>query len=110
MGACGARGRLVLTAAITAAVCATGAGGAAAKTVNLKITRHWMPAPQAPETPNSITLHGIRLKHGLDLNQVGVIKVGSPKAKNVIVFEPGTSAGAAYIVPFAKSLVERLPG
>jgi len=110
MGAFGARGRLVLTAAITAAVCAAGASGAAAKTVNLKITRHWMPAPPAPETPNSITLHGIRLKHGLDLNQVGVTKVGSPKAKNVIVFEPGTSAGAAYIVPFAKSLVERLPG
>ena len=38
-----------------------------------------------------------------------MIKVGSKKAKNVIVFEPGTSAGAAYIAPFAKSLVEKLP-
>ena len=68
-----------------------------------------MPAPAAPETPDSITLPGTRLRHGLDLNQVGVIKVGSGKAKNVLVFEPGTSAGAAYIVPFAKSLVEKLP-
>ncbi len=110
MGAFGARtGRLILAAAIAAAVCAAGASGAAAKPPKLKITRHWMPAPTAPETPNSITLQGVRLKHGLDLNQVGVIKIGSTKAKNVIVFEPGTSAGAAYIVPFAKSLVEKLP-
>jgi pimeloyl-ACP methyl ester carboxylesterase len=107
MGAFGARrGRLFLGAAITAAVCAAGAGGAAAK---IPVTRHWMPAPVAPETPSSVTLQGVRLKHNLDLNQVGVIKVGSKKAKNVIVFEPGTSAGAAYIVPFAKSLVEKLP-
>ena len=26
------------------------------------------------------------------------------------MFEPGTSAGAAYIVPFAKSLAAKLPG
>ena len=108
MGAFGARtGRPFLAAAIAAAVCAAAAGGAAAK---LQVKRVWMPAPTAPATPSSITLKGVHLKHGLNLNQVGVIKIGSKNAKNVLVFEPGTSAGAAYIVPFAKSLVEKLPG
>src|SRR5262249_25426785 len=44
------------------------------------------------------------------LNQVGVIKVGSPEAKNVLVLEPGTSAGAGYFIPFAKWLTEHTTG
>ena len=44
------------------------------------------------------------------LNKVGIIKVAPSgsrgKDKNVLVLEPGTSAAAAYFVPFAKSLVE----
>jgi pimeloyl-ACP methyl ester carboxylesterase len=43
------------------------------------------------------------------LAKVGVIKVGSKKAKNILVLEPGTSAGAGYFVPFAKWLVETAP-
>jgi pimeloyl-ACP methyl ester carboxylesterase len=46
------------------------------------------------------------------LNKIGVIKIrpkGEP-APNVLVLEPGTSAAAAYFVPFAKSLVEATPG
>ncbi len=48
----------------------------------------------------------------LDLDKVGILRVaptgpGSRRtAKNVLVLEPGTSAAAAYFVPFAKSLVE----
>ncbi len=44
--------------------------------------------------------------------KVGVIKVtpGSGVAKNVIVFEPGTSAAAAYFVPLAEWIVQTLPG
>ncbi len=40
------------------------------------------------------------------LNKVGIIEI-RPKesAPNVLVLEPGTSAAAAYFVPFAKSLV-----
>ncbi|HWX95974.1 MAG TPA: hypothetical protein VNZ01_03895 [Solirubrobacteraceae bacterium] len=41
---------------------------------------------------------------------MGVIKVGSPAAKNVLVLEPGTSAGAGYFVPVAKWLVQKAPG
>jgi pimeloyl-ACP methyl ester carboxylesterase len=43
-------------------------------------------------------------------DKVGVIKVGAPRARNVLVLEPGTSAGAAYFVPLAKWIVSRAPG
>ncbi len=48
----------------------------------------------------------------ITLDKIGIIKV-KPKgerAPNVLVLEPGTSAAAAYFVPFAKSLVEATPG
>ena len=32
-------------------------------------------------------------------NKVGILKVGSPRAKNVLVLNPGTSASAAYFAP-----------
>jgi pimeloyl-ACP methyl ester carboxylesterase len=43
------------------------------------------------------------------LNVVGVIKTGDPKAKNVLVLNPGTSASAAYFEPLARSIVKVLP-
>ena len=43
-------------------------------------------------------------------NQVGVIKVGSSTAKNVLVLEPGTSAGSAYFVPLAQWIVSKASG
>jgi pimeloyl-ACP methyl ester carboxylesterase len=88
-----------LLATVTAA--AAGAGP-------IVVKRTWMAAPPAPETPSAFNLKGFHLHPNLNLNQVGVIKVGPKKARNVLVFEPGTSAGAAYFVPFARSLVERL--
>lgn len=57
----------------------------------------WMPGARPAGTPARY-------------DKVGVIKVGKSTAKNVLVFEPGTSAGGAYIVPFAKWLVAKLPG
>ncbi|HEY5076863.1 MAG TPA: alpha/beta fold hydrolase, partial [Acidimicrobiia bacterium] len=42
-------------------------------------------------------------------DKVGVIKVGSTSAKNVLVLEPGTSAGGAYFVPLAKWIVSKDP-
>src|SRR5690348_6530952 len=42
-------------------------------------------------------------------NKVGVIKVGAASAKNVLVLEPGTSAGSAYFVPLAQWIVEKSP-
>jgi hypothetical protein len=57
----------------------------------------WIPGYAAPGTPKK-------------LDRVAVIKVGPSSARNVLVLEPGTSAGAAYFVPFAKTLVRRLKG
>src|SRR4051794_25986632 len=44
------------------------------------------------------------------LNQVGVLQIGPRNARNVLVLSPGTSAGAAYFAPVAKSLVQRAKG
>ncbi len=98
--------RLALSTIGVALICALAAAGASAVTVKEK----WLAAPVAPGTPSSFNVPGMRLKKNLDLNQVGVIKVGKPSAKNVMVIEPGTSGGGAYFVALAKSLVERLPG
>jgi pimeloyl-ACP methyl ester carboxylesterase len=44
-----------------------------------------------------------------NLNVVGALKTGDPKAKNVLVLNPGTSASAAYFEPLAKTIVKLLP-
>jgi pimeloyl-ACP methyl ester carboxylesterase len=44
-----------------------------------------------------------------NLNVVGVLKTGDPKAKNVLVLNPGTSASAAYFEPLAKTITKLLP-
>src|SRR4051794_16712629 len=38
-------------------------------------------------------------------NKVGILEIGSRKAKNVLVLNPSTSAGAAYFAPLARSIV-----
>ena len=43
-------------------------------------------------------------------NKVGILKVGSKKARNVLVLNPGTSASAAYFAPLAKDIVSRAKG
>jgi pimeloyl-ACP methyl ester carboxylesterase len=45
-----------------------------------------------------------------ELNRVGVLKFGAPGARNVLVLVPGTSAGAGYFAPLARTLVHRLNG
>ncbi len=93
---------------VMGAVLACGLAASVASAVPVK--EKWMAAPVAPGTPSSFNVSTLHLKKNLNLNQVGVIKVGKPKAKNVMVIEPGTSGGGAYFVPLAKDLVERLPG
>jgi pimeloyl-ACP methyl ester carboxylesterase len=44
-----------------------------------------------------------------NLNRVGVLKTGDPKAKNVLVLNPGTSASAAYFEPLARTIAKTLP-
>jgi hypothetical protein len=68
---------------------------ASSSTVPLSVT--WMQGYAAPGTP-------------AQYNKVGVLKVGSSGAKNVLVLEPGTSAAAAYFVPLAKWIVSKTSG
>ncbi len=42
-------------------------------------------------------------------DKVGILKIGSEKARNVLVLNPGTSASAAYFAPLAEALVQRAP-
>jgi pimeloyl-ACP methyl ester carboxylesterase len=57
----------------------------------------WMQGFAAPGTPAKY-------------DKVGVIKVGPSSAKNVLVLEPGTSAGSAYFVPLAQWIVSKAKG
>ncbi len=57
----------------------------------------WMRGFAAPGTPARY-------------DRVGVIKVGPPSARNVLVLEPGTSAGGAYFVPLAKWVASTVKG
>ena len=80
----------LLVVVCAALVFATAAPARAALTVD------WMRGAPSPGTPARY-------------DRVGVIKVGSPRARNVLVLEPGTSAGAAYFVPLARWIVARAP-
>jgi pimeloyl-ACP methyl ester carboxylesterase len=79
----------------TTLVCAAASLSVPATAAALKVT--WMKGFAAPATPAKY-------------DNVGVIKVGPAKAKNVLVLAPGTSAGSAYFVPLAQWLVSKLPG
>ena len=61
------------------------------------LTVSWMPGFPAPGTPARY-------------NRVGILKIGPARARNVLVLEPGTSAGSAYFVPLAKWVVAESPG
>lgn len=43
-------------------------------------------------------------------NRVGILKIGSARAKNILVLNPGTSASAAYFAPLARDVVSKAPG
>ena len=81
--------------AIAAAALWAGIGGTAEAKVPVKFkTMAGFPDPGTPS----------------NLNVVGVLKVGDPKARNVLVLNPGTSAGAGYFLPLAKTIARTLPG
>ncbi|MFL6145349.1 MAG: alpha/beta hydrolase [Labedaea sp.] len=54
----------------------------------------WLTGFDDPATPNN-------------LDRVGVLKVGAEHARDVLVLNPGTSAGAGYFAPLAKDIVAR---
>jgi pimeloyl-ACP methyl ester carboxylesterase len=85
----------VVTLASLAAVFTGGVSSASTSSQALGVT--WMRGFAAPGTPAKY-------------NKVGIIKVGPRSAKNVLVLEPGTSAGAAYFVPLAKWIISKTTG
>src|SRR4051794_26207072 len=58
---------------------------------------HWMRGFDAPGTPSS-------------LDRVGVLRFGPDRAPNILVLNPGTSAGAAYFAPLARRVVKETKG
>jgi hypothetical protein len=66
-------------------------------TANAELHVTWMDGFKAPGTPAKY-------------DEVGVLKVGPANARNVLVLEPGTSAGSAYFVPLAQWLVSTVKG
>jgi pimeloyl-ACP methyl ester carboxylesterase len=82
-----------LRALLVLVLCASFAGPARSD-VQVGFTR--MQGFPAPGTP-------------ADLNKVGILQIGDPKARSVLVLNPGTSASASYFAPLAKTIVERLP-
>src|ERR1700761_6137551 len=88
--------RRVLLAAALVLLLATVAGAAAvASAAPLKVS--WMRGARAPGTPTRY-------------DRVGVLRIGPRTARNVLVLEPGTSAGSAYFAPLARWVVARDPG
>lgn len=81
-----------LAAAAVAAVLPAVAAGPAGAAVPVKFER--IAGVESPGTPAKY-------------DRVGILEVGSPKARNILVLNPGTSASAAYFAPLAKSIVRR---
>ncbi len=69
----------------------------ATATASARLRVTWLHSYAAPGTP-------------APYDRVGVVKVGARNARNVLVLEPGTSAGSAYFVPLARWIVSRAPG
>lgn len=58
---------------------------------------NWLKGFDDPATPDK-------------LDRVGVLKVGPEQARNVLVLNPGTSAGSTYFVPLAQDIVRETRG
>ena len=71
------------------------AGGTCGGPADVRFT--WMKGFDDPATPDI-------------LDRVGVLQVGPASAPNVLVLNPGTSAGSAYFKPLADDIVRRTHG
>jgi pimeloyl-ACP methyl ester carboxylesterase len=103
---------LVAIAALFASMAIVSSASAhVARTRTVIIKKSLLKVPEAASERKAETVTVPQIGR-ISLNKEAIIKV-RPKggaAPNVLVLEPGTSAAAAYFVPFAKSLVEATPG
>lgn len=67
-----------------------------ASAAQASVSFRWLPGYRASGTPSKY-------------DRVGVLKTGSPRARNVLILIPGTSASAAYFEPMARTIVARSP-
>jgi pimeloyl-ACP methyl ester carboxylesterase len=91
MGITRRSGRIALIAAASALAFAFATSSASAARFS------WVNGFNDPATPDH-------------LDRVGVLKVGFPWARNVLVLNPGTSGGSAYFKPLAQDIVWRTHG
>jgi hypothetical protein len=86
--------RPLAVATLAVAVAVLGVASPATSAVDVRFVRlEGFPAPGTPP----------------ELNRVGVLEIGSPHARHVLVLNPGTSASAAYFLPLGRWLAELLP-
>ena len=107
--------RLVLAALVSALSLAALASSASAMHAGhmreAVVKRMTLAVPESHAEKKAETISTPQLG-SVKLDRIGIIKV-RPKgesAPNVLVMEPGTSAAAAYFVPFAKALIASTPG
>jgi hypothetical protein len=69
-------------------------------------------AAAPPASAGSVTWMQGYKAHGTPtrLDKVGVLKIGPKRANHVLVLNPGTSGGAAYFAPLARTLVKQVKG
>ena len=68
-------------------------------------------AGTASAAPRVTTIEGFKAPGTPEqYNKVRIVKYGSPKAKHVLVLNPGTSAGGTFFGPFATALTKKLKG
>jgi hypothetical protein len=85
----------VVAPAEAASDAAPDAGEASGGRVPMRFS--WLRGYDDPATPD-------------ELDRVGVLRIGPARARNVLVLNPGTSAGAGYFVPLAEDIVRRTRG
>jgi hypothetical protein len=69
-----------------------------------------VPAAQAAPAAKLTRVAGVKVSGTPQkYDKVGILRIGSAKAKNVLVLNPGTSASAAYFAPLAWSIVQKAP-
>ena len=78
----------VVFVAIAVACCAPAAGATSFT---------WLDGYDDPATP-------------AQFDKVGILKEGSPSARNILVLVPGTSGGSTYFAPLAKDIVSKTRG
>ncbi|MFD7263285.1 alpha/beta hydrolase [Streptomyces sp. NPDC059874] len=67
------------------------------------------PAPRAPVREAYVSLGGADAPGPAAEDRIRVLKVGPPRARQVLVLEPGQFAAAGSLAPVARELAARLP-